>query len=383
MAFTEEANHRTIPRASTTSDRSAKPEYRESLRLLRLRTISVSGAAFASPENHHKSASRFSFCGASIRLNEWADNSTGEVKQTFSGGQFCGQRLCPNCQHHKSRILCEQLGKVHAGHAEKNPDSVGVLLTLTMRNCTFEGLREAVQQMHHAFGKLRRRAEFEIAVRAFFRATEVTVSKPREGEDKTFHPHMHLLIMVPRAYLRRSSGMFITQARWVELWRDCLGVDYQPIVDVRAVTPEAMAKRKGRKGGALTVAGAIREVAKYCVKPDGFQEILKSGRFWTDPEVFQALQEGLKHLRLYAWGGDFDVIRKELQLKDVEAKDFDLEKELESVEKPPQNFTHIAQVVYNWDANARRGFGDYIEVFRRDLTQDIDILNVGRFRGGG
>lgn len=382
MSFTGKANHRTEASASATFTINQRPEYRESLRLLRLRTVSVSGAAFASDPKHHKAASRFNFCGSSVRLNEWADNATGEVRQTFSGGRFCGQRLCPNCQHHKARILCEQLGQVHKGHSEKSPDSVGLLLTLTVRNCAHADLRQAVQGMHHAFGKLRRRVEFEGAVRGFFRATEITVG---QGEAKgTFHPHMHVLLMVPRAYLRKSSGLYVTQERWVELWQDCLGADYRPIVDVRAVTPEAMLKRgAGRKGRALDVAGAIRETAKYCVKPDGYQEILASGKFWTDPQVFAALQVGLKHLRLYAWGGEFDVIRKELKLKDVESSDFDIEAELENIEKPPQNYTLIAQVVYNWDADARRGFGDYVEVYRRDIINGVDEFNRRRAKGGG
>lgn len=378
--FTEEANHRTESRASTTFKSDARPEYRESLRLLHLRGISVSGAAFASPEKYHKAATRFKFCGSSVRLNEWADNSTGEVKQTFAGGKLCGQRLCPKCQHIKARIVCDQIGKVHKAHLEEAPDSIGVLLTLTMRNCEPSALRSAVQHMHHSFGKLRRRVEFEGAVRGFFRATEITVSKA--SGQRSYHPHMHVMLMVPRSYLRKSSGLFITQERWVQMWQECLGVDYRPIVDVRAITPEAMGRRVGRKGGALTMAGAIREVAKYCVKPDGYQEILPSGRFWTDPEVFQELQEGLRSLRLFAWGGALDAIRKDLQLKDVEG-DIDLEAELENVEKPPQNYTLIAQVVYNWDDEARGGWGDYVELFRRDILQDIDIFNESRFKGGG
>lgn len=378
--FTSEANHKTEPRASTTFTGTGRPEYREGLRLLHIRGISVSGAAFASPEKYHKSATRFKFCGSSVRLNEWADNSTGEVKQTFGGGRLCGQRLCPKCQHIKARILCDQIGKVHKRHLEETPDSIGVLLTLTVRNCHPSQLRSTVRDMHHAFGKLRRRIEFE-AVRAYFRATEITVNRDPAG--RSMHPHMHVMLMVPRAYLRKSSGMFVTQERWVQMWQDCLGVDYRPIVDVRAITPEAMASRVGRKGRALDMAGAIREVAKYCVKPDGFQEILPSGRFWTDPEVFQELQEGLRGLRLYGWGGSFDVIRKELQLKDVESAEIDLEEELESVEKPPQNYTLIAQVVYNWDDNARGGYGDYVEIFRRDVSEGVDIFNEARFRGGG
>ncbi len=380
MTYTQKANHKTDPHASTTFARVEPLPYRESLRLLHLRGRSVAGAAYEAGEKYHKAASRFAVCGSSVRLNEWVDNSSGEVKQTFSGGQLCGQRLCPKCQHYKGRILCQQIGKVHGRYLEKEPETAGVLLTLTLKNCSPDALRRTVQHMHHAFGKLRRRIEFETAVTGFFRATEVTINRT---EGRTYHPHMHVLLSVPRAYFRKGSGLYIEHERWREIWQECLGVDYRPMVNVQAVTPEAMKKRTGRKGRELDVAGAIREVAKYCVKPDGFQEILPNGRFWTDPTVFQELQDGLRGLRLYAWGGEFDVIRKELELVDVEAMGENLSDEVESVEKPPQNYTLIAKVVYNWDNNARNGWGDYVEIFRRDLTEDIDILNTSRFRGGG
>ncbi|MDI5829842.1 protein rep [Salmonella enterica subsp. enterica serovar Kentucky] len=34
-----------------------------------------------------------------------------------------------------------------------------------------------------------------------------------------------------------SGRDYVKQYRWVELWRDCLRVDYDPNVDVRAVKP--------------------------------------------------------------------------------------------------------------------------------------------------
>ncbi|MDI5829445.1 protein rep, partial [Salmonella enterica subsp. enterica serovar Kentucky] len=46
-----------------------------------------------------------------------------------------------------------------------------------------------------------------------------------------------------------KTDFYVKQYRWVELWRDCLRVDYDPNVDVRAVKP-----RKPKDGQTLACA---------------------------------------------------------------------------------------------------------------------------------
>lgn len=377
MSYTQEPHHKTRPRASTLFASGEGQEYTERFSSLRRRTKTIAGAAYAAGEKYHKNATRYHFCSQAVTFNEWADNETGEIKYTYGGGKPCRQRLCSCCQHLKSRVLVTQLQQVYEHHIEEMPDSVGLLLTLTIKNCAGEDLRETVKQMHYAFGKLRRRIEFEGAVRGFFRATEVT----RNKQDGTYHPHMHVLLMVPRSYFSKKSGLYITHDMWCELWRDCLGVDYRPVVGITAVTAEAMQKRKKRTGAELSVIGAIKEVAKYCVKPDGFQEE-KNGRFFTDPQVFTELFEGMRAHRLYAWGGEFDKIRKLLALPDVEG-DIDLDEELKDAEKPRQNYTHIAKLLMMWDKYACDGLGLYVPVTRLDLATGETTVLHERWAGGG
>lgn len=380
MSLQQKPHHKTVSHASTIFASGKQVDYTERFSSLRRRTVTVAAAAYACGEIHAKRAARYHECCNAVTFNEFADNETGEVRRTFGGGKPCRQRLCPTCQHLKSRVLVSQVQQVHERHLEKSPDSIGLLLTLTVRNCKPDDLRETVRRMHHAFGKLRRRVEFEQAVRGFFRATEVTVSK---GENRTYHPHMHVLLMVPKAYLFRRSGLYITQENWCRIWQECLGVDYAPVVDVKAITTEAMGKRTGRRGAALSVIGAIKEVAKYCVKPDGFQTEYEGGKFWTDPDVFAELYDGMRNHRLYAWGGDFDVIRKELALEDVEAEDFDLEEAIVQEETPAQNHTLIAKIHCIWNQAHLDGLGKY-EIFSRlDMaTGEVTVFDE-RFRGGG
>jgi plasmid rolling circle replication initiator protein Rep len=380
---TSKANHNSATRASGSSE-SAGPKtplpYRDRLRVFKLRTQSVAGAAYSLGPDWHKTAGRFAGCCNVVRLNEWHHQETGEVLNSWGGALTCKQRGCPNCQHLKSRILCQQVGKVYATHMERRPTDKALLLTLTVKNCDGERLRPTLQALHHAFGKLRRRIEFEGAVTAYFRSTEVTVNKTAENH---YHPHMHVLLMVPAAYFKKSAGLYITHEVWGRMWQECLGTDYIPHVGITAVTEEALKEREDRYGRELTLSGAISEVAKYCVKPDGYQELTKNGKFFTDPEVFKNLYTGMKSLRLYSWGGCFDEIRKELALPDVEGSDIDIDAEIEKEERPKQNVILAWRVVYVWDSDARGGWGEFVEQNRCRPADDPSLPDWLRDKGGG
>ncbi|MGL0089943.1 protein rep, partial [Salmonella enterica subsp. enterica] len=83
-----------------------------------------------------------------------------------------------------------------------------------------------LSRMNMAFQRLKDRKEFR-PVQGWIRTTEVT-----RGSDGSAHPHFHPLMMVPPSMFTRD---YVKHARWVELWRECLRVDYDPSVDVRAV----------------------------------------------------------------------------------------------------------------------------------------------------
>lgn len=379
----EEPHHKTNGTASTLFASGDGEGYADRFTNLRRRTVSVAGAASVCGPEYAKRASRYYQCCQAATFDEWAHNATGEVTYSYAGGKPCKQRGCPVCQHLKSRVLVSQLQQVTDLYQERNPEYVGVFLTLTVRNCYPEQLRKTIQTMHHAFGKLRRRAEFIGAVDAYFRSTEVTVSK---WMGRTYHPHIHAILMVPKSYLRKNSPLYITHARWVEIWRECLGVDYDPRVDVRAITPEAMAARnekEGKEGREITFRKAIKEVAKYCVKADGYQTET-NGRYWTDPAVFLELSEGIRGHRFYDWGGEFKLIRDELALADVDSADIDLEGEVQDIETPRQNYTHIAKISVAWNKYACGKRGAYVPIGRLDMTTgEYFTLNEARYRGGG
>jgi Replication protein len=82
------------------------------------------------------------------------------------------------------------------------------------------------------------------------------VTCPRRGD---FHPHFHVLLVVPGAYLEPQSPLYITQEESGAMWRKALGADGKRIIDIR------MTENHG-------------EVAKYVTKPGGYLEL--TGEQW-------------------------------------------------------------------------------------------------------
>lgn len=176
------------------------------------------------------------------------------------------------------------------------PDSRWMFLTLTVRNCDIADLGDTLTAMNAAFQRMKVRKEFK-PVQGWIRTTEVT-----RGRDGSAHPHFHTLMMVPPSML--SGDAYVKHYRWVELWRDCLRVDYDPNVDVRSVKP-----RKPKEGESLACAtaelvrGAVSETLKYSTKPSDMV---------ADSEWFLELTRQTHKRRFVATGGALkDVLKLE------------------------------------------------------------------------
>lgn len=105
--------------------------------------------------------------------------------------------------------------------------------------------------------------------------------------------------MVKKSYFTQSV-QYISQKKWTELWKDCLKVDYTPIVNVKAF--KTASKEQTRK--------SICEVAKQTIKDNYY--------LFEDIEM---TDNALKGRKLIAFGKEFRKIHKELNLDDVEKGD--------------------------------------------------------------
>ena len=163
--------------------------------------------------------------------------------------------------------------KIYADH----PDLRYVLLTLTVRNCPVLKLRETIREMNNAWQRLIQRKIWPAA--GFVRSLEITRAK-----DGAAHPHYHCLLAVPPSYF--NGRKYISTAKWAEMWREALRIDYTPICDVRLVKPKKWEKLRQTSPLGLQEV-LMDEVRSAIISPEAYNE--GGGREFYDSD-FEALQ---------------------------------------------------------------------------------------------
>lgn len=252
-----------------------------------------------------KYAIKISDCGSWLRF---ARCPQGHLKRLVAAS-FCKCRLCTLCQWRKSLVMFHQtLALVHA-HKGKHASDVPLLLTLTVPNVSAEGLPAHLDMMTKAWDKLMKRRNVKPVIRAWFRALEITYNKAR----KDYHPHFHILLMVPKNYFDKRFDFYINHEEWLAMWQEVTGISDITQVDIRRV-------RKRSRYDALASASA--EIAKYATKPGSYiSGDIKNGFVVDDPKVIETLHLSLKNRRLAGFGGEFKKLRSELKQADVENTD--------------------------------------------------------------
>ena len=232
----------------------------------------------------------------------------GVLSLKLRGGYFCRVRLCPVCQVRRSKLWMARFLQAAPGVLAQCPGGRFLFLTFTQKNVEISGLRSELGEISKAWGRLRKRKEFG-GVLGWIRTVEVT-----RGENGSAHPHCHVLAIVPGDYFRRPDK-YVAQLVWTQIWRESLGLDYNPVVWVTAV--------KGKRGrplprhfGAETsgadlpggLIDAARETLKYAVKPDDMID---------DPEWFKELTRQVHNLQFISSGGVLkDVLRENDETND-------------------------------------------------------------------
>lgn len=216
---------------------------------------------------------------------------------------FCKVRLCPMCAWRRSLKIFGQVSKV-MDYVERNYNYRYIFLTLTVKNCYGEDLKNTLDLMTKSFNKLSERKAFKQAVKGYFRSLEITYNK----KDNTYHPHFHLILAVNKNYFT-DDRTYLSQEKWTNLWKESLKVDYTPVVDVRRV------KSKNKDFGKV-----VAETAKYTVKADDYLIKDEDGKIdegLTD-NVVKTLDKALHRKRLVSFGFIFKEIHKMLKLDDTE-----------------------------------------------------------------
>jgi len=129
------------------------------------------------------------------------------------------------------------------------PSAKWIYLTLTVKNLEPTEVRQMISHLNASFVRMTKREAWPGL--GWVRSLEMT-----RGKDGSAHPHIHALVMVPASYFGKG---YLTHDKWVQLWRSCARLDYDPMVNVQTVKPKA--------AGLEGLHGALVETFKYSIKP--------------------------------------------------------------------------------------------------------------------
>jgi plasmid rolling circle replication initiator protein Rep len=244
------------------------------------------------------------------------------------------------CQWRKSLVIRKQVFDLVSWHREKHRSDVPLLLTLTVVNVPGDELNRTIDQMNVALRRLVQRKAIDRVARSWFRSLEITYNEERQD----FHPHFHILLMVPRSYFDKKRDLYVPHEKWLELWKASLRDDRVTQVDIRKI------KAREKSSVELLVA----EVAKYATKPSTYIRESSGGELEVSPLVLKDLHCALKGRRLIGFGGLFNQIREEKKLADVEEAD------LVDIENESTHCTckicgsPLVEEVYKWNIEVRQ-----------------------------
>ena len=255
-------------------------------------------------------------CGDTL---QFIQNQDGTLK--LYQAYFCKNKLCPMCNWRRSMKYSYQTSRIVDEAIKQSPKGRFLFLTLTVKNVEGQALNSTISQLTKSFDRLFKRAKVQRNLLGYLRSVEVTHNE----NDKTYHPHIHVLMMVRPSYFQ-SKKDYITQKEWSDMWSQSLKVDYVPMIDIRTV------KETG-KG----LRGAVLETAKYRTKPIKFDV--------ENKQVVDDLYNGLYRKRQLGYGGLFKTIKKQLQLDDVESGD------LVHTSDDKENISKGTEIVAIWNAS--------------------------------
>jgi hypothetical protein len=207
-----------------------------------------------------------------------------------------------------------------------------------MKNCELGDLRGTLERMNKAWITLTKRKGFPAI--GWVKSVEVT-----RGSDGTAHPHLHCLLIVKPSYFKTG---YWSHATWTALWKDCLKIDYPPIVNIKVVKDRYNDRNKvpeevlqAQSGTSSTqvpqdIVKGLLETLKYSVKPSDL---------YAEADWLIELTKQMHKTRAIGLGG---ILKQYLSEKDPEdlihAEDDEEDEVLEEDTK----------IIFDWAEVARR-----------------------------
>lgn len=226
-------------------------------------------------------AKRLHECWSHIKIAR--NKSTMEKKLIFANS--CKVRLCPCCAWRRSRKYALENQKMLSEIAGKY-----IFLTVTVKNCSGAELSSVLDSILIGWKRYYQRKEIKRIMLGSIRNLEISYN----SIEKTYHPHIHILIHIPSSYFGKD---YINHKSWCRIWQDCMRLDYNPIVDVRKVQANSR---------------SYFEISKYVAK---LADVLKLRQDELS-EVVSVLDKALTGRRIIGYTGDFRQWRRDNKLKE-------------------------------------------------------------------
>lgn len=334
-----------------------------------------------------KRAANVSYCGDFLFFTA-SDSGEKNLKSMFS----CKIPLCPMCSWRRSLKIFGQVSKV-MNHIDDHYNYAYLFLTLTVKSVYGEELLKTLDETLAGFKLLGNRKDFKNLSKGWFRALEITYDrneyitsdmwngnkkkhmKPRAENylklglkvgDRNpnynkYHPHIHMIIAVNQSYF--TGEQYLNHAEWTDMWRSCMHLNYDPIVDIRRF-------KESPKGRGKEVA----ETAKYTVKASDIfppipkyasEEQINEINKKTD-DIVWTLDRALHRRRLIAFGGILKQVHKSLNLDNPEDGDL---VNTDNQEELRDDINHVIECYY-WDI----GIKNYVLV--KDSSDVEEIYQI-------
>jgi hypothetical protein len=262
----------------------------------------------------------------------------------LSDARFCKVPLCPMCSWRRALKWRSKALEILPSIQESHPSDRWILLTLTIKNCELQDLRQTIRLLNTAFNRLSKRLDFPF--RGLIKSIEVTRAwdcfdlfsgeflgrhgtkwvdeqKHKHGrhlrleQTTEVHPHIHVVGIVPSGYFKTEN--YINQREWSENWRSALRIDYTPIVNVKAVRcrknlkiTDISEEDLDKKG----LIGAICETIKYTVKESDLIGELMASASVENARWLKQITEQIYKTRKVEYRGIFKEYAKNLEIDD-------------------------------------------------------------------
>ena len=242
---------------------------------------------------------------------------------------FCRFKFCPICIWRKSLKMFSQVSAVTEKLNEKYPSARYIFVTLTVRNVRAEELSSTIDRLNEGFKYLVQKSRtmkeseiFKESLLGYIKAIEITYNR----KTKDYHPHIHAIFHLKSSYF---GSNYIKQSQWVKIWKSMMNLDYDPLVDVKAI-----------KKAYSDNPGIIAEVSKYPIKSS---DILSIANEEERNEVLATFLTSTYHRRFVTFGGTFREVKRELALDDIE------DGSLVHVESNNDKLNYVSYELYKYD----------------------------------